>query len=228
LIERKQKQLFALFATRLFEWFSSNARSFPWRETRNPYKILVAEIMLQKTTSKQAEETFHIFFKHFPSIQDLAMAPLERIEEYITPLGLEHIRAARLKKLAQEIVEKYEGQIPRDKKTLLSLPGVGEYIANAVLCLAYDEDLPLLDTNQLRVFDRVFDIKSSKKRARTDKAIWKFAENIIPKGKGKDFNLGILDFASLVCRARDPKCESCPMNSFCRYFAEHMPCARRF
>lgn len=177
-------------------------------------------MMLQKTTSKQAEEVFCIFLDRFPSVRDLARALLIRIEETITPLGLEHVRAVRLKKTAKEIVEKHGGQIPRDKKALLSLPGVGEYIANAVLCLAYGENLPLLDTNQLRVFDRIFGIKSSKKRARTDRAMWKLAEDVIPNGKGREFGLGILDFASLVCRAKDPKCTVCAMNDFCIYFTE--------
>jgi A/G-specific adenine glycosylase len=86
--------------------------------------------------------------------------------------------------------------------------------------LAYGEDLPLLDTNQLRVFGRIFGIKSSKKRARTDMAMWNLAENVIPKGKGREFGLGILDFASLLCRAKDPKCTVCPMNDFCIYFME--------
>lgn len=218
MIENNQRQLFGLFTERLLAWFSSNARSFPWRETRNPYRILVAEMMLQKTTSKQVEETFRIFLGRFPSVRDLARAPLNRIEETITPLGLEHVRAIRLKKLAEEIVEKHDGQVPKDRKMLLSLLGVGEYIANAVLCLAYNDDLPLLDTNQLRVFDRVFGIKSSKKRARTDRTMWKLAEDVIPKGKGREFGLGILDFASLVCRAKDPNCMVCPMNDFCLYF----------
>jgi A/G-specific adenine glycosylase len=220
LIENNQEQRFSLFAERLLAWFRSNARRFPWRETRNPYRILVAEMMLQKTTSKQAEEVFCIFLDRFPSVRDLARALLIRIEETITPLGLEHVRAVRLKKTAKEIVEKHGGQIPRDKKALLSLPGVGEYIANAVLCLAYGENLPLLDTNQLRVFDRIFGIKSSKKRARTDRAMWKLAEDVIPNGKGREFGLGILDFASLVCRAKDPKCTVCAMNDFCIYFTE--------
>jgi A/G-specific adenine glycosylase len=224
LIENNQERRLSLFAKRLLVWFRSNARRFPWRETRDPYRMLVAEMMLQKTTSKQAEEVFCIFLDRFPSVRDLARAPLNRIEETITPLGLEHVRAVRLKKTANEIAERHGGQIPRDKKTLLSLPGVGEYIANAVLCLAYGEDLPLLDTNQLRVFDRIFGLKSSKKRARTDRAMWKLAEDVIPKGKGREFGLGILDFASLVCRAKDPRCMVCPMNDFCIYFMER--CAR--
>jgi A/G-specific adenine glycosylase len=220
LIEKSLEQRFGLFTERLLIWFRSNARKFPWRETRDPYRIMVAEMMLQKTTSRQAEEIFSVFLGRFPSVEDLAKAPLSNIEETIRPLGLGHVRATRLKKLAKEIVGKHGGRMPRDRKTLLSLPGVGEYIANAVLCLAYDEDLPLLDTNQLRVFDRVFGIRSSKKRARTDSVMWRLAEDIIPKGRGREFGLAVLDFASLVCRAKNPKCAVCPMNEFCLYFVE--------
>jgi A/G-specific adenine glycosylase len=216
----REKQPFVIFTERILTWFGSNARKFPWRETRDPYRILVAEMMLQKTTSKQAEKIFHVFLDKIPSIRDLAEAPVSRIAETITPLGLEHIRANRLKRLANEIVEKHNGQIPNDKNAMLSLPGVGEYIANAVLCLAFGEDLPLLDTNELRIFERVFGIKSSKRRPRTDRAMWKLAADIIPKGRGREFGLAVLDFASLVCRAKNPRCADCPMNDFCLYFGE--------
>lgn len=218
--EKGSEQRFGHFADRLLIWFRFNARKFPWRETRDPYRILVAEMMLQKTTSQQAGKIFHDFLNCFPSVGDLSEAPLNRIKETVRPLGLEHMRAVRLKGLAEEIVAKHGGRIPHDKKTLLSLPGVGEYIANAVLCLAYGEDVPLLDTNQLRVFDRVFGMRSLKKRARTDRTLWRLAEGVIPKGRGREFGLAVLDFASLVCRTKKPKCAVCPMNAFCLYFAE--------
>ena len=114
-------------------------------------------------------------------------------------------------------MEKYAGKIPKTRNALISLPGIGDYIANAVLCLAYNEDLALLDTNVVRVLQRVFGITSSKARARTDKVLWKAYKEMIPKGKARDFNLAVLDFAATVCTARNPKHKICPVNDVCQF-----------
>jgi len=147
----------------------------------------------------------------------LARAPLAEIEAKLTPLGMEHKRARRFKKWAQEIQQRHNGKVPRNKKELISLPGVGDYIANAVLCLAYEEDVPLLDANAIRVLQRVFGVRSTKARARTDKAVWKAYEGIMPRGKARDFNLAVIDFASLICTAKNPKHDVCPLKDLCQF-----------
>jgi len=208
-----------LFTTRLLAWFETHARFFPWRETRDPYKILVAEMMLRKTTAGQVQTIFHTFFDKYPSPIFLARATPSEIEDSIRPLGLEHRRADLLKKLAKNIVEKHNGKVPGVNEKLRSLPGVGQYTANAVLCLAYGRDLPLLDTNFIRILERVFRIKSLKARARMDESLWRLASKLIPKGKGREFNLAVLDFGALVCRARHPTHDVCPLNDFCLYYS---------
>lgn len=206
------------FARKLLIWYEGNKRDyFPWRRTRDPYKILVAEMMLQKTTSKQVIGVFDRFLEKYPSLASLANASVTEIEAEITSLGMEHRRAKRFKKWAEEIVRRYNSQVPCGKEELISLPGVGEYIANAVLCLAYDEDVPLLDTNVVRVLGRVFRIRSMKARARTDRALWKTYKMMIPKGKSRDFNLAMLDFAALICTAKNPRHEICPMSKLCQF-----------
>jgi A/G-specific adenine glycosylase len=207
-----------IFVQRLLIWFKKNKRDYlPWRKTRDPYKILVAEIMLQKTTSKQVAKLFERFVEKYPSPACLANATVTDIEAEIRPLGMEHKRAKRLKKLAQIIVEKYAGEVPRNKAALVSLPGVGDYIANAVLCLAYDANVPLLDTNVIRVLQRALGVTSTKARARTDKALWKKYQQIIPKGKARDFNLAVLDFAAIICTAKNPNHDVCPVADICRF-----------
>jgi A/G-specific adenine glycosylase len=118
--------------------------------------------------------------------------------------------------LAQIVATEHRGEIPHLKEELLELPGIGDYIANAVLCFAYGESVPLLDTNIIRILERVFGIRSSKVRARTDKELWKAVERIIPPGKAKEFNLAMLDLAALICTSRNPKCSICPTADICK------------
>lgn len=214
-IERKQ----AGFAKKLLQWRKENNldSEFPWRNTQDPYKILVCEILLRKTTRKQVREVFAKFFAKYPDVQTLASATSKLIEDTIRPLGMEHKRATSLKKLAEVVVKEHGSKIPCNSDQLLKLPGVGLYATNAVLCFAYGKNLPLVDTNVVRVITRVFSFKSVKKRARTDPAIWESVSKMIPKGKARDFNLGILDFAPSVCMPRNPECVKCVMNSLCGY-----------
>jgi len=209
------------FIEGILKWYECNKRDYLfWRNTKNPYYILVSEMMLQKTTVKQVQDRIHKFIEQFPTLKDLAEASVEEIEELITPLGMEHKRAVRYKKWAMMVVEKYGGQIPNSEKELISLPGVGQYMANSVLCLAFGRDVPLLDTNIVRILERVFDIRSSKARARTDKKFWEFMKGITPPGKSRDVNLALLDHGALICTARNPKCSICPVNDICTAYKE--------
>jgi A/G-specific adenine glycosylase len=199
------------FAEKILVWYKKNRRDhLPWRKTRDPYKILIAEMMLRKTTSKQVAKLFDRFLEKYPS-------RVSEIEAEITPLGMEHKRALRLKQCAQIIVERYAGEVPKSKDALLSMPGIGDYIANAVLCLAEDKNVALLDTNVIRVLQRFFGITSTKARARTDKALWKAYQQMIPEGKARDFNLAVLDFAAIICTSKNPKHKICPVNDACQY-----------
>ena len=119
---------------------------------------------------------------------------------------------------AKEILTNHNGKVPNSKNDLLSLPGVGPYSANAVLCFAFNHDVSMVDTNILRVLQRVFSLKSNSPRPRQDKKIWEFAESLPPKGSGKEFNYGILDFAAKVCTSRNPKCNTCVLNGMCDYY----------
>jgi A/G-specific adenine glycosylase len=208
------------FAENLISWHRTNKASFPWREEKDPYKILVSELLLRKTTRKQVKEIFPRFFQKYPDLSVLANAPLAEIDKTIRPLGMEHKRAQLLKELAECIVSERGGAVPTTEKDLLALPGVGRYAANAVLCFAGCKDVPLVDTNAIRVIQRVFSFKAKKERARTDPEVWEFVLSLIPPGKGRVFNLALLDFAAAVCIPRNPKCSTCPNDATCDYYSK--------
>ncbi len=207
------------FMDEILKWYEQNKRDYLfWRNTKNPYHVLVSEMMLQKTTVKQVQNLVLKFIERFPTVKDLAEASVEEIEELITPLGMEHKRAERYKKWAGMVIEKYSGRIPNSEDELISLPGVGRYMANSVLCFAFGKEAPLLDTNIVRILERVFAIKSSKARARTDEKLWDFVRKITPPGKSREVNLALLDHGALVCTAKNPKCSACPFNKICNAY----------
>jgi len=202
-----------LFSKRLLNWFDSNARSFPWRQETDPYRILVAEKLLQQTTYGHVMKVYDVFFEKFPDIQSLAQAKVSDIEDTIRRLGFQRQRARQFKKIGLTIVGKHSGEIPSTKEDLLKLSGIGNYVANAVLCFAFDKDEPIVDMNVRRVVGRYFGWKKIK-----DREIEKRLNKLIPKGRAKHFNWGIIDFSALIC-SRKPKCKKCFLTDSCLYFA---------
>ncbi|NOH04739.1 MAG: A/G-specific adenine glycosylase [Chloroflexi bacterium] len=207
-----------LFAKRIIKWYGKEGRSFPWRKTSNAFHILISEMMLQKTDTQKVLLIYPSFIKKHRTVAQLAQANINALKKELHLLGIND-RARRLKTTAKTILRLYDGKVPADRTRLLRLLGVGDYIANAVLCFAFNEDVPLLDTNVIRVIKRVFSVESNKKRARTDKELWRFAGSLVPQGKAVDYNRGVLDFASAVCKARSPKCSICPINLICDYYS---------
>jgi len=204
-----------IFTQRLLFWWEHNRQNFPWREETDPYRILIAEILLRKTTAKQAASVYKKFLTLFPDPKSLAEASVQKLENSLKPLGMYSIRARLLKNLGEVLIKKFSGRVPACKRDLLVLPGVKEYTANAVLCFAYGKDVPLVDTNIIRIFRRVFAVKSNKKRARNDRHVWRFAQKILPKNKAREFNLALIDFAHKICRPKKPACSSCIMQDLC-------------
>jgi A/G-specific adenine glycosylase len=207
---------------RIISWFEEFGELFPWRDTSDPWQILIAAIMLRKTTTKQVNKIFPIFIKLFPNSYVIQETPVELIEAQIKLLGLEKRRAKEIKMMAELINIKYNGKIPDSEMELLSFPGVGKYIASEVMLSAFKKPKPLLDTNMIRVITRVFGYNSKKKRFRDDESLWKFAETLVPKNAddARSFNYGILDLARLICKPKNPICIRCPLNKICNYFAQ--------
>lgn len=201
----------------ILHWWSKNKRDFPWRHTKNPYLVIVSEMLLRKTTAKQVEKVYKAFIRRYPDSCSLAEADVKDLENLFAPLGMEHKRAYLFKIFAEAFERNRKAHVPPTFSDLIKLPGVGQYTANAVLSISYSKDVPMLDTNFIRVLKRLFGVKSSKARPRDDRGIWQFAEELIPKGKSREFNFAVLDFASAVCRPRDPKCSECPFAICCKY-----------
>jgi len=202
---------------RLLEWWRKNKRDFPWRRTKDPYKILVAEVLLRKTDAPKVLAVYEDFLRKYPSIADLAGADESELSLLLVPLGLYNVRAKQLKKLARDIVEQFDGKIPDNPEKLKSLDGIGDYIANAIACFAYEKPLAMVDSNIARVVSRLYGIKP-KSRPHLDRKIRSVAQRLVKLADAKELNLAILDFAALVCTVNRPKCPLCPLHQYCSYF----------
>ena len=215
--EKKRMQ----FTRILLEWGASNRRDFPWRRTKDAYKILVAEIMLQRTKAEQVVPVYERFVKKYPDPHSLSKASVSGLRAEILSLGLEK-RAQGIKKLAEQLVEEHRGEIPNSRDELVKLHWVGNYIANAILCHAFGVDVPTVDANFARVLVRVYSLKP-KHPAQKDKRIWIFAQSLMPfvKGRARTLNLAILDLSSKICTPQKPSCRICPLNSICDYGIKH-------
>jgi A/G-specific adenine glycosylase len=210
------KDALAAFRQALLQWGESHFRPFPWRETRDPYRILLAEILLHRTQVKQMAPVYESVTARYPDISSLAEANKNDLDRLLFPVGL-HWRSNLVFSMALEISTRYGGQIPVDKGELLSLPGVSEYIAGAVRCFAWNEPEVLMDTNTVRITGRVMGWPtrdSSRRNARFRQALAGLLDPCEPRA----FNYALLDLAHLVCLKRQPPlCDRCPLATWCRY-----------
>ncbi len=181
-----------------------------------PFKVLTAEFLLQKTDAAKVVTVYEEFTSRWPSPQALSKARINSILKVIKPLGLRY-KAGRLKAVAS-VITADGGRVPNKEDVLLKLPGVGRYIASAVLCFAFNEPRAVVDTNVIRILSRFFGLHSAKVRPREDPFLWKFAQSLVPVRKSKEYNWGLLDFGALVCRSRDPLCSECMLKSNCHYY----------
>jgi len=213
-VKNKIAKKFQIF---ILNWYTSNGRCLPWRNINEPFKILVAEFLLQKTDVEKVIPIYKEFIYHWSSLQSLSKARISSISKVIQPLGLKY-KASRLKSAANVIVEKFGGKIPEADDKLLELPGVGQYIASAVECFAFNKPKAVLDTNVIRIFNRVFEIKSEKNRPRDDPRFWSFAQTLVPANNAKEYNWGLIDYGALVCKSKEPLCGECVLHNMCIFY----------
>ncbi len=200
----------------LLAWFKRNHRSFPWRQTRNPYRVLLAEKLLQQTAAtKSLVKAYNKLVKEFPTLKAMADAQPAALRQIIGQLGFTY-RADELPRLAREIMVAHKGKIPTEIEYLLSLPGIGDYSARAIKCFAYDHDVPIVDTNIARLLHRIFGISEPlPANPSRNKQLLAIASMLIPPGKARDFNLAALDLCASICTVRQPKCSVCPIRNEC-------------
>ena len=205
----------AQFRRRLLRWFRQHGRDLPWRLTRDPYHITVAEFMLQQTQVGRVEGYYRRFLERYPTVESLAVAEPARVREAWAGLGY-YRRAANLHRLARTVVERHAGIIPSDPAHLVLLPGVGRYTAGAVASFAYERATPAIDTNVARVIRRAFHPRLG--RGREERRLWETGAAIMPRRNGATawaFNQAIMELGALVCTARVARCEECPVRPAC-------------
>jgi A/G-specific adenine glycosylase len=205
------------FRRRLLDWYRQNGRDLPWRQTSDPYHILVSEVMLQQTQVDRVLPKYHEWLAKYPSFQALADAPADEVNETWRPLGY-NIRPRRLHAIARESVEKYGGELPSDEKTLRSFKGIGEYTAGAVMSFAFGQRAAILDTNVARVLFRMFVGRGDPKTHAMKRHLWEVSRTVLPHRHVFDFNQALMDFGATLCTARKPACPVCPMRASCRAF----------
>lgn len=213
------RQRTADFHKRLLEWFEQAQRSFlPWRNTQDPYAVIVAEKLLQQTSARQLVITaYEKVMERFPTPGDLAEAEVGELREMIRSLGF-HYRANELIAMAKEIVEDFGGEIPHTYGDLLSLTGIGHYCAGAVLCFSYNQDIAIVDTNIALFLYRMFGLSGKVSTSpASNKYLFELANSILPTGNAREYNLALLDLCHIICTKKDPCCHICPVQEFCVY-----------
>ena len=206
-----------LFRGKVIRWFNKNKRNYPWRETRDPFKVLIAEMMLRRTKADQVKAVYDRLFAEYPDVEAIAKAEDKKLEQILYPLGLKW-RTPAFSLVAREVREKYQCKLPETREELTALPGVGEYVAGAVLSVAYGKKEWIVDSNIVRLFRRYFGIKTSKE-GRRDKHVVEIAKTYVSGKDPRKANLALLDFAALVCLPRNPRCAQCPVSAACHYHA---------
>ena len=208
------------FSRSLRRWFARNSRDLPWRHTRDSYKVLVSELMLQQTQVSRVIDYYGDFLERFPTLAHVARAKPAKVMEAWEGLGY-YARARNLHKLAVQVSDRgrdTSARLPETPDELRKLPGIGAYTAGAVASFAYERRAPLVDTNVARVLERVFAPGTKVKTTAGSKRIWAIAERVLPRtGRaGWTHNQALMELGALVCTARVRHCGQCPVRQTCR------------
>ncbi|MEX1031397.1 MAG: A/G-specific adenine glycosylase [Paenibacillaceae bacterium] len=202
------------FSSHLLEWFARYQRSLPWRESKDPYRIWVSEIMLQQTRVDTVIPYYHRFMEKFPSVDALADAAEEDVLKAWEGLGY-YSRARNLQSAVREVKELYGGVVPDQPEEIATLRGVGPYTAGAILSIAYNKPEPAVDGNVMRVLSRFFLIEKDIMKPATRKLMELLVRQLIPEGAASDFNQALMELGALVCTPKSPVCLTCPVMEQC-------------
>ena len=208
----------SIFADKIVEWYHANQRSLPWRETNDPYKIWLSEIILQQTRVAQGLPYYLKFIERFPDVFALAHAREQEVLRLWQGLGY-YTRARNLHRCAKIVVSHHQGQFPDRYADLQKLPGIGAYTAAAIASIAFGEPVAALDGNVFRVLSRVFGIEKDANSREGKDYFTKQANELIPKEYPDDFNQAMMDFGATHCLPRNPNCEDCIFKKQCVAFA---------
>jgi len=205
----------AKFQSSLLGWFSAHRRDFPWRSSRDPYRIWIAEIMLQQTRIAAVLPYYDRFLKKFPTVESLRRARLQEVLKMWSGLGY-YSRARNLHRAAKEIVSTHDGQFPRGHNEALALPGIGNYTAAAVLSIAYDVPLAVLDGNVARVLARLGAVRGELREPATWRKLSERAQHLLAFEAPGDWNQALMELGEVICTPQSPRCSVCPISRWCR------------
>lgn len=204
----------------LLKWYQEEKRSLPWREDPTFYHVWLSEIMLQQTRVEAVKGYYERFLKVLPTIESLAIVPEEELLKLWEGLGY-YNRARNLKKAAKKIIEEYDGKVPTTYETLLNLPGIGEYTAAAIASICYQEKVPAIDGNVLRVMMRLQNSNRDITLLKTKRELWNEMLPLLPLEVG-DFNQALMDLGATVCLPNGiPLCTKCPLHTVCKSYLEN-------
>jgi A/G-specific adenine glycosylase len=204
------------FSEKLFKWYATHHRKLPWRETKDPYRIWISEVMLQQTTVPAVIPYYEKWLSQFPDVRTLSAAPLQKVLKVWQGLGY-YQRAKNLHRSARILLDEHKGKIPEDYEELIKLPGFGPYTTAAVLSIAYDKPFPVIDANVRRVWMRLIGM-TKESTPRVDKDILTFMKPFLPREKMGTFNQAVMELGSLICRPKSPLCLICPVQEYCKAF----------
>ncbi|HEY5765234.1 MAG TPA: A/G-specific adenine glycosylase [Candidatus Deferrimicrobiaceae bacterium] len=215
---------------RLLAWFSANAREMEWRETDDPYRIWVSEIMLQQTRVEAVAPYYRRFLALFPTVEALAGASSDSVMKGWEGLGY-YARARNLHRAAQIVVREFGGKIPSTVEELSTLPGIGRSTAGAIAAIAFRRDAPILDANAKRVIARLLALEGELSRPEASRLLWEASAGLIAPGTGRETALALMDLGATVCLPRGPRCGICPLSVLCEGsrggVAERIPAKRK-
>ena len=208
----------APFANDLLAWYGLNKADLPWRRDRDPYRVWLAEIMLQQTQVDTVIPYYARFVAAFPTIEALAAAPLDAVLKRWEGMGY-YSRARNLHRAAQIVVERHDGELPAEVTALRKLPGIGPYTAGAVSSIAFGCPAAVLDGNVMRVFARLLDLPEDISDKPVQERLWQQAADWLPSEKPGDFNQALMELGQRICRPKQPLCADCPIQSACAAYA---------
>jgi A/G-specific adenine glycosylase len=201
--------------SRLLAWYRHNRRNLPWRGETSPYRIWISEVMLQQTQVTTVIPYYRRFLERFPTLVDLAAAPLTDVLKAWEGLGY-YARARNLHQAAHEIVERYGGQLPERYAELRALPGFGEYIAGAVAAIAFGKPVPAVDGNVKRVLARLFALQGDVQRGATARQLKEIAAALVAPDAPGDWTQALMELGATICLPQTPQCLLCPLNDLCQ------------
>lgn len=205
-----------IFQERVIKWYKKNGRSFIWRDEQfTLWQWLVLEILLKRTRAERVELFFKSFITKYKNPSRIYRIKEKELEKDLHTLGLYKQRTSALKVISKILVEEYDSKIPTDPNILSSIPHIGAYIANAVLCFSEEQRLPLIDSNISRIYSRVFGVPIP--RDTRIKWLWEQAESMLPIKEVREYNYGLIDLGAMVCKPHKPDCISCCLTDLCRY-----------